>query len=111
MLSAQFRLYPLRHSDPALIIARALEMFEQRKLKASSGAMSSVVSGGSRDVFPALQQAFLTAAIQRDADMVTPFSNTYPTAEAAESRGVSFQPIGVVWHPFSEPADPDRLKD
>jgi uncharacterized protein YqgV (UPF0045/DUF77 family) len=81
-ISAQVSLYPLRQSELAPAIARAVQAFRARGLEVKPGAMSTLVTGEAEAVFDALEASFQSAADLGDVVMVVSLSNCCPAADA-----------------------------
>jgi len=78
-VTAQISLYPLRQASLGPAIERALSTLRQRHLVVEPGRMSTLVTGSSDELFPALQAAFEeTAAQGTDLVMVVTISNACP---------------------------------
>jgi uncharacterized protein YqgV (UPF0045/DUF77 family) len=77
-ISAQISIYPLRqeHLSPAIDAVR--EALESRGLQPEIGAMSTIVTGDSSNVFTALQEAFDRAAATGHVVMTLTVSNACP---------------------------------
>jgi uncharacterized protein YqgV (UPF0045/DUF77 family) len=78
VISAQVSIYPLRqeHLSPAIEAVR--RVFERHDIHPQVGAMSTVVTGDEAEVFPALQEAFVTAAATGHVVMTITVSNACP---------------------------------
>jgi uncharacterized protein YqgV (UPF0045/DUF77 family) len=79
-ISAQVSLYPLRQSELAPAIARAVQAFRARGLEVKPGAMSTLVTGEAEAVFDALEASFQSAAALGDVVMVVSLSNCCPAS-------------------------------
>lgn len=81
-VSAQVALYPLREPVLGPAIEEVLEVFREHGIAVEPGAMSSVITGGSTDVFLALEAAFEVVASQGYAVMTVTVSNACPVAQS-----------------------------
>jgi len=77
-ISAQISLYPLGKEHLQEEIRAFVKMIEARGLPCTIGSMSTVVSGDSAAVFPALQEAFEYVASRGGYVMVSTISNACP---------------------------------
>jgi len=77
-VTAQVSLYPLREPSLGPAIERALGILGQRRLVVEPGRMSTLVTGSTDELFPALQAAFEGVAEDRDLVMVVTISNACP---------------------------------
>jgi uncharacterized protein YqgV (UPF0045/DUF77 family) len=85
-ITAQVSLYPLRepHLGPAIDIA--LQILRRRPLGIEPGTMSTVVTGPSEELFPALQAVFEEIARRGDLVMVVTCSNACPERNRLRRR-------------------------
>ena len=84
-VTAQISLYPLGRARLAPSIDRALETLRRKGLEVDAGAMSTLVSGATAELFPALQAVFEEASAGGDVVLVVTVSNACPAGRA--SRG------------------------
>ena len=77
-ISAQISLYPLGKEHLDRDIRRFVEILRERGLRCETGAMSTIVSGDSDIVFPALHEAFEFIASCGGCVMVSTISNACP---------------------------------
>jgi len=80
-VSAQISLYPLRQQKlgPAIDLIR--QALEREGLEADVGPMSTLVTGETSRVFPALREGFERAARRGAIAMVVTLSNACPMPE------------------------------
>jgi len=78
VISAQISVYPLRqeHLSPAIDAVR--KALESRELRPDISAMSTIVTGESKDLFVALHEAFDRAAATGHVVMTVTVSNACP---------------------------------
>jgi uncharacterized protein YqgV (UPF0045/DUF77 family) len=79
-VSAQISLYPLRQESLGPAIEAFRRALEREGLAPEVGAMSTVVTGETDQVFRALQQAFGEAAARGPVALVLTLSNACPMA-------------------------------
>lgn len=79
-ISAQISLYPLLHEQRSPVINEALDEFRRLGLEVRPGMMSTLVIGGERSIFAALQQAFRKASGHGRVVMVVTVSNACPVS-------------------------------
>jgi uncharacterized protein YqgV (UPF0045/DUF77 family) len=77
-ISAQISLYPLGKEHLADDIRHFVEILTEKGLRCETGAMSTIVSGDSAIVFPALHEAFEYIASRGGCVMVSTISNACP---------------------------------
>jgi uncharacterized protein YqgV (UPF0045/DUF77 family) len=77
-VSAQISIYPLRQAHLGPTIERARQALERRGLEPEVGTMSTVVTADVDRLFPALKEAFESAAAGGDVVMVLTVSNACP---------------------------------
>jgi uncharacterized protein YqgV (UPF0045/DUF77 family) len=82
IVSCQFSVYPLGASDLSEGIGAALAAVQRRGLSVELGAMSSIMTGTSEEVFAALRDAF-EAASSGACVLVATVSNACPTSRSA----------------------------
>ena len=109
-ISAQVSLYPLGKENLAPAIDETLQIFQINGLDIVPGSMSTLIVGDEKAVFTALQSAFQRAAEQGRMVMVVTFSNACPTPEK-DSRAVTLKAIGYVQNAFSEPEQPEKIRE
>jgi uncharacterized protein YqgV (UPF0045/DUF77 family) len=78
VVSAQISVYPLRqdHLSPAIELVK--QALESSGLRPEIGAMSTIVTGESKDVFQALHEAFDRTATTGHVVMAVTVSNACP---------------------------------
>ncbi|MFP3853268.1 MAG: tRNA (N6-threonylcarbamoyladenosine(37)-N6)-methyltransferase TrmO [Anaerolineales bacterium] len=111
-VSAQVSLYPLRQTELKPAIDKALASFRQHGLAVSAGPMSTIISGPWRQVFQALQSAFVGSAETGDVVMQVALSNACPVERSSRPSTASMQAraIGYVRNEFDTPVAPDEIK-
>jgi len=77
-ISAQVSLYPLRQEHLTPAIEALCSAFEQRKLSAEVGPMSTLVSGETGSLFEALRDGFERAVATGWVVMTVTISNACP---------------------------------
>jgi len=79
-IQAEVSLYALRQADLSEPIEAFLGELRKRGLSVRLGAMSTAVTGESRDVFEALEAAFEQVARTWDCVLIAKYSNACPSA-------------------------------
>jgi uncharacterized protein YqgV (UPF0045/DUF77 family) len=77
-VSVQISLYPLGREHLHEEIGRFVEILGARGLRCEIGNMSTIVTGDTATVFPALQEAFESVSSQGGCVMVSTISNGCP---------------------------------
>jgi uncharacterized protein YqgV (UPF0045/DUF77 family) len=77
-VSVQISLYPLGREHLHEEIRRFVEILGARGLHCETGNMSTIVTGDTTTVFPALQEAFESVSSQGGCVMVSTISNACP---------------------------------
>ena len=83
-ISVQLSLYPLGQSNLSPAIQAVLDVLEARGLRYQVGTMSTLIWGGDRTIFTALQEAFAAAADYGPAVMTIAVSNACPEPRRAD---------------------------
>lgn len=77
-IRAEISMYPLRITKLSSPIDEFCRMLQSHRLEVQLGPMSSLISGESKDVFKAVQEAFEQLAERYQVVVVAKFSNACP---------------------------------
>jgi uncharacterized protein YqgV (UPF0045/DUF77 family) len=77
-IQVELSIYALGKSSQSPVIGKFIKILEENGLEIEIGRMSSIVTGDSSIVFPALQDAFDNTAQESDIILTAKFSNACP---------------------------------
>ena len=80
-VQAELSLYPLRQNDLTKPIHQFIEKLEGDNLNVKTGSMSSIISGGSHEVFQSIEKAFEKGAQRYEVVLTAKISNACPEIE------------------------------